>query len=71
MLIHDTLDKIAEEIQIPTEIHEYLHVNSREVWVETMVSLIDTSQIKPSARQIKVLAENWEELLCRKYSNLN
>ena len=70
-ILHDTLDKIAEEIQIPTEIHEYLHVNSREVWVETMVSLIDTGQIKPSARQIKVLAENWEELLCRKYSNLN
>ena len=71
MLIHDTLDKIAEETQIPTEIHEYLHVNSREVWVETMVGLIDTGQIKASARQIKVLAENWEDLLCRKYSNLN
>ncbi len=71
MLIHDTLDKIAEETQIPTEIHEYLHVNSREAWVETMVLLIDTGQIKASARQIKVLAENWEDLLCRKYSNLN
>jgi hypothetical protein len=36
-----------------------------------MVGLIDTGQIKASARQIKVLAENWEDLLCRKYSNLN
>ena len=71
MLIHDTLDKIAEETQIPTEIHEYLHVNSREVWVETMVGLIDTGQIKPVPKTIKVLAENWEDLLCRKYSNLN
>lgn len=71
MLIHDTLDKIAEETQIPTETHEYLHVNSREAWVETMVILIESGQIKPSARQIKVLAENWEDLLCRKYSNLN
>jgi len=71
MLIHDTLDKIAEETQIPTEIHEYLHVNSREAWVETMVGQVDTGQIKASARQIKVLADNWEDLLCRKYSNLN
>ena len=50
---------------------EQNYVNSREVWVETMVGLIDTGQIKPSARQIKVLADNWEDLLCRKYSNLN
>jgi hypothetical protein len=71
MLIHDTLDKIAEEIQIPTEMHEYLHVNSREAWVDTMVLLIENGHIKPSARQLKVLAENWEDLLCRKYSNLN
>jgi len=71
MLIHDTLDKIAEETQIPTEIHEYLHVNSREVWVETMILLIESGQIKPVPKTIKVLAENWEDLLCRKYSNLN
>jgi hypothetical protein len=36
-----------------------------------MVLLIDTGQIKGTAKQIKVLAENWEDLLCRKYSNLN
>jgi hypothetical protein len=71
MLIYDQLDRIAEEAQIPTELHEYLHINSREVWVDTMVLLIDTGQIKGTARQIKVLAENWEDLLCRKYSNLN
>lgn len=71
MLIYDQLDKIAEELEIPQNIHPYLHVNSREAWVDTMVGLIDTGQIKPSARQIKVLADNWEDLLCRKYSNLN
>jgi hypothetical protein len=71
MLIHDTLDKIAEEIQIPTEMHEYLHVNSREAWVDTMVLLIENGHIKPVPKTIKALAENWEELLCRKYSNLN
>lgn len=71
MLIHDTLDKIAEEIQIPTDIHEYLHVNTREAWVDTMVSLIENRYIKPTPKNIKALAINWEELLCRKYSNLN
>lgn len=71
MLIHDTLDKIAEETQIPTETHEYLHVNSREAWVDTMALLIENGHIKPSPKMIKILAENWEDLLCRKYSNLN
>jgi hypothetical protein len=71
MLIYDQLDRIAEEVQIPTELHEYLHINSREVWVDTMVLLIESGQIKPVPRMIKVLAENWEDLLCRKYSNLN
>ena len=71
MLIYDQLDRIAEEVQIPTELHEYLHINSREVWVDTMVLLIESGQIKPVPKMIKVLAENWEDLLCRKYSNLN
>ena len=71
MLIYDQLDKIAEEAQIPTELHEYLHINSREVWVDTMILLIESGQIKPVPKMIKVLAENWEDLLCRKYSNLN
>ena len=71
MLIYDQLDRIAEEVQIPTELHEYLHINSREVWVDTMVLLIESGQIKPVPKTIKVLAENWEDLLCRKYSNLN
>ena len=71
MLIYDQLDRIAEEAQSPTELHEYLHINSREVWVDTMVLLIESGQIKPVPRMIKVLAENWEDLLCRKYSNLN
>jgi hypothetical protein len=71
MLIYDQLDRIAEEAQIPNELHEYLHINSREVWVDTMVLLIESGQIKPVPRMIKVLAENWEDLLCRKYSNLN
>lgn len=71
MLIYDQLDKIAEELEIPQEIHPYLHVNSREAWVDTMVGLIENNHIKPSPKIIKIFGANWEELLCRRYSNLN
>ena len=71
MLIYDQLDKIAEELEIPRDIHPYLHINSREAWVDTMVGLIESKHIKPYPKVIKALGNNWEELLCRKYSNLN
>jgi hypothetical protein len=71
MLIHDQLDKIAEELEIPQDIHPYLHINSREAWVDTMVGLIEGKHIKAHPKIIKVFADNWEELLCRRYSNLN
>lgn len=71
MLIYDQLDKIAEELDIPQDIHPYLHINSREVWVDTVAGLIENKLISPSPKIIKVLGINWEELLCRRYSNLN
>lgn len=71
MLIYDQLDKIAEELEIPQEIHPYLHVNSREAWVDIMVGLIENNHIKASPKIIKIFGTNWEELLCRRYSNLN
>ena len=71
MLIYDQLESVAEELDIPQDIHPYLHVNSREVWVHTMVELIEKKFIKPHPKIIKILGENWEDLLCRRYSNLN
>lgn len=44
MLIHDTLDKLAD-IGIPPGVHKYLHVNSREAWVNIIVSLYERGKI--------------------------
>ena len=72
MLIYDKLDKLAEELQIPTEMHPYLHINSRQAWVETVVQLIEGNHLADKSKKtIRILGENWEELLCRRYANLN
>lgn len=70
MLIYDTLDKLAE-ISIPEGIHEVLHVNSREAWVETVVSLHETKTVDLTPLVVKSLLRNWEILLYKKYSSLN
>lgn len=70
MLIYDTLDKLAES-SIPNGVHELLHVNSREAWVETVVSLHETKAIDLTPLTVKSLLRNWEILLYKKYSSLN
>ena len=72
MLIYEKLDQLAEELNIPTEMHPYLHINSREAWVETVAQLIEGNHLHDkSKRTIRILGENWEDLLCRRYANLN
>lgn len=70
MLIHDTLDKLAET-KIPTGIHPYLHIDSRRAWVETIVELYEKKQIKFNYSTVSVLVTNWESILYQKYSMLN
>lgn len=70
MLIYDTLDKLAEST-IPEGVHEYLHVNSRDAWVETVVSLYETKAIDLKPVVVQSLLKNWETLLFKKYSSLN
>lgn len=70
MLIYDNLDKLAESA-IPEGIHELLRVNSREAWVETVVSLHEMKSIDLNPQTVKVLLKNWETLLYKKYSSLN
>lgn len=69
MLI-DVLDKVAQK-NIPEGVHKYLHVNSREAWVESVVYLIENSVVKLDKRNINALAKNWESVLYKKYSTLN
>jgi hypothetical protein len=70
MLIHDTLDKLAESV-IPDGIHKVLHVNSRECWVEMVASLYKAKSIDMKPKTVEVLLKNWEALLYKKYSTLN
>jgi len=48
-VIHEVLDNLAEKF-IPEGIHESLHVDSREMWIDLMVTLIEARAIiaKPS-----------------------
>lgn len=70
MLIYDTLDRLAES-SIPEGVHEILHVNSREAWVETVMSLHKAKTIDLTPLAVKSLLRNWEILLYKKYSSLN
>lgn len=70
MLIYDTLDKLAES-SIPEGVHELLHINSREAWVETVISLYETKAVDLTPLAVKSLLRNWEILLFKKYSSLN
>lgn len=70
MLIYDTLDRLAKS-SIPSGKHEFLHVDSRQAWVETVVSMYERGMIDPRPLTIKSLLSNWEQLLYKKYSHLN
>ena len=69
MLI-DALDIVAEKY-IPEGKHKYLHVDSREAWVEVVVYLLDNKLVNQDMTSIKALAINWETLLVKRYSALN
>lgn len=70
MLIYDTLDKLAEST-IPDGVHDLLHVNSREAWVESVVAMYEAKTIDLTPLTVKSLLRNWEILLFKKYSSLN
>lgn len=64
------LDKIAD-MYVPDKNHKYLHVNTRDAWVNVITNLIYDGFIYPNKTNIVVLAKNWELLLYKHYSQLN
>lgn len=70
MLIHDTLDRIAE-LTIPEGMHPMLYVDSRKCWIESIEYMIEVGLVKPNKYNIAKLAENWERVLYAKFSSLN
>ena len=68
--IEDTLEALARKY-IPEGIHEYLHINSRDSWVETMMYLVEAGTIECKPSVLIKCANNWEIILTRKISILN
>lgn len=69
-LVYEALDSLADRY-IPSGKHKYLHVNSREVWVDLMTSLIDKGYIQAKLTVLKKYAVNWEVILVQKLSIQN
>ena len=69
-VIHEVLDNLAEKF-IPEGIHESLHVDSREMWIDLMVTLIEARAITAKPSILTKCAISWETLLVQKLSIQN
>lgn len=68
--LYETLENLAEK-HIPKGTHKLLHVNSREVWTNLMVNLIESGAIVKKSSMLAKCAINWEALLIQKISIQN
>lgn len=67
---YEILDSLAERF-IPEGTHELLHVDSREMWRDTMVTLIESGLIDKKLSIITRCAVSWEAILVQKLSIQN
>jgi hypothetical protein len=67
---YDILDTLAE-LHIPEGIHKVLYVDSREMWKDIMISLLDSKTIKMRVSVLTRCAISWEALLIQKISIQN
>lgn len=67
---YEVLDALAERF-IPEGIHKTLHIDSREVWIDLMVSLLESEAIERKMSLITKCAISWESLLIQKISIQN
>jgi hypothetical protein len=67
---YEVLDTLAERY-IPEGIHRVLHVDSREMWIDLMVVLIESKVIPMKVSIIAKCASSWEVLLAQKLSIQN
>lgn len=66
----EALDNLAEKY-IPAGIHNLLHIDSREVWKEMMVILIEKKSVPLKLSYLTKCAISWESLLINRFSSLN
>jgi hypothetical protein len=69
-VIEELLDSLAERY-IPVGRHKYLYVNSREMWKDIMIALIESESISPRLSIMSKCAISWEALLVQKLSIQN
>lgn len=67
---YEVLDSLAERF-IPEGIHELLHVDSREMWRDIMITLIESGLIDKKLSIITKCAISWEAILVQKISIQN
>ena len=67
---YEILDSLAERF-IPEGIHELLHVDSREMWRDIMITLIESGLIEKKLSTITKCAISWEAILVQKLSIQN
>jgi hypothetical protein len=67
---YEVLDTLAERF-IPEGIHRTLHVDSREMWRDIMISLLESKVIERKMSIITKCAISWEQLLIQKISIQN
>ena len=66
----EALDNLAEKY-IPAGTHNLLHIDSREVWKEMMVILIEKKSVPLKLSYLTKCAISWESLLINRFSSLN
>ena len=69
-VVYEILDSLAER-HIPQGKHSGLHIDSREVWVDLMTSLVEKDLIKAKLSTLTKCAIHWETLLVHKLSIQN
>jgi hypothetical protein len=69
-VIEELLDSLAERY-IPAGRHKSLYVNSREMWKDIMVTLIESESISPRLSILSKCAISWESILIQKLSIQN
>jgi hypothetical protein len=69
-VIEELLDNLAE-LHIPEGRHKTLYINSREMWKDLMISLLETKVIRLKMSLLTKCAISWEALLIQKISIQN
>jgi hypothetical protein len=69
-VIQELLDNLAE-LHIPEGKHKTLYINSREMWKDLMIKLLETKAIRLKMSLLTRCANSWEVLLIQKLSIQN